>query len=173
MDATNPTLSVEGLDKQSLDPFSAKNIFKRNVIALASKLGIEPTELAKGSHKFGRGAHRSYMSKLLSEKGELQNFTLDVAESISKVLGKDLHQMVNPNFDADQSSPSNYAPLLNEELLMESLATVRSIAAREGIKSYEFETKLVSYLYYAKVNKVAESDRYAEVSRLSRMYING
>jgi hypothetical protein len=160
------------LDVQSSDPMSAKNVFKRNVMQLATDLGVEPTELAKRSRRFGKGAHRSYMSKLLSPAGELQNFTLDVAESISKVFGRSLHQMVSPNMLAAplSAAATHQAQQLNEGVFMSCMMTAREVSAKQGIVNNEFENKLTVYLYHAKLNHVAESEMFIEVNRMLRVY---
>lgn len=146
---------------------SAKEIFKANVLRLSKKVGVVGgASLARLTKKEGSpGIEKTYGNSLLNERDGPINLTLDKAEIIAEALGATLSSLLVPLSDSFITLPLNEQ---SKDELAEAITIVKRIAKDQSIENANFEAKLVSYLFFAKVTGIAETDRYAEIVRITR-----
>lgn len=147
---------------------SAKEIFKRNVIAVAKHKNISGgSTLSRLAEQFSNvGIEKTTCNSLLKETEEPKNLSLDKAEAVSLALGIPFYDMVNPYFSVAGSSKP-----FDMEVLKESMLTAKTISEREKVDNANFECELATYLYHAKVNAVAEPERYYQITKITRQYL--
>ncbi len=148
---------------------TAKEVFKRNFLKAARANGISSgTALSKlAASVSDKGIEKTYCNSLLKESDEPLNLSLDKAEAVCLALNVPIHEILNPCY----THGSKKATQFDVAILAESLRMVRAIADREGIESADFESRLASYIYFAKSNDVSEGERYIEVSRITREFL--